>query len=154
MSEMRPGKIIGPGKHIKDEIEYLGWTQQDLAEVMGVSLKTVNLLIQDKTPITFELAVKLSKAIGGTPDTWLNLYNMYRSRIANLESEENKAIEERSILYQYLPIREMKKRGWIDNSRSFEKVKKSIMEFFGVKNFEELKERLQKKRACPGIQKI
>ena len=145
MSEIRPGKIIGPGKHIKNEIEYLGWTQQDLAEVMGVSLKTVNLLIQDKTPITFELAVKLSKAIGGTPNTWLNLYNMYRSRIESLESEENKAIEERSILYQYLPIREMKKRGWIDNSQSFEKVKKSILKFFGVKNLEELKEGLQKK---------
>ncbi len=153
MSEIKPGKIIGPGKHIKDELEYLGWAQQDLAEVMGVSLKTVNLLIQDKTAITFELAVKLSKAIGGTPTTWLNLYNMYKMRIENLKSKENEEIEECSILYQYLPIREMKKRGWIDNSRSFEKIKESVVDFFGVDNFEELKKLFQKKETLPAFRK-
>jgi HTH-type transcriptional regulator/antitoxin HigA len=156
MSEIKPGRIIGPGKHIKDELEYLGWTQQDLAEVMGVSLKTVNLLIQDKTPLTFELAVKLAKAIGGTPTTWLNLYNMYRARTEELklnESRENEEIEERSILYQYLPIREMKKRGWIENSKSFEEIKKSIVNLFGVNDFEELKKIFQKKEGLPAFRK-
>lgn len=156
MPEIKPGKIIGPGKHIKDELEYLGWAQQDLAEVMGVSLKTVNLLIQDKTPITFELAVNLAKAIGGTPTTWLNLYTMYRTRMEELKSsksKENKEIEERSILYQHLPIREMKKIGWIENSRSFEKVKNQIMNIFGVDDFEKLKEIFQKKELLPAFRK-
>ena len=81
---------------------------------------------------------------------------MYRARTEELKlnkSRKNKEIEERSILYQYLPIREMKKRRWIENSRSFEEIKKSIMNLFGVNDFEELKKIFQKQERSPAFRK-
>ena len=48
-------------------------TQGDLAETMGVPIQRINLLINDKRAVTAETALLLAKALGTTPEFWMNL---------------------------------------------------------------------------------
>ncbi len=57
---------------VKDWPRYL---QTALAKHIGVLSKTVNEICRGKRGISAEMAMKLSKALGGSPQFWLNLQN-------------------------------------------------------------------------------
>jgi len=48
-------------------------TQDALAESMGVSRITVNQLVNDRQAVTPEMALRLAKALGTSPNLWLTL---------------------------------------------------------------------------------
>src|SRR5687768_2672412 len=66
---------IHPGEVLKDELEEIGLSQSALANHIGVLPKTINELCRGKRGISAEMAVKLSRALGATPQFWLNLQN-------------------------------------------------------------------------------
>src|SRR5208282_2896663 len=47
------------------------------AEVLGVSRQTLNNIIHGKSGISPEMAIRLSKAFGSTPETWLRMQLAY-----------------------------------------------------------------------------
>ncbi len=67
--------LIHPGEVLKDELDEIGLTQSALAKHIGVLPKTINEICRGKRGISAEMAVKLSKALGGSPQFWLNLQN-------------------------------------------------------------------------------
>lgn len=61
-----------PGESIRDLcIEPLGMTIGRSAEHLGVSRKQLSAVINGRAGITAEMAVRLAKAFGGSPETWL-----------------------------------------------------------------------------------
>ncbi len=66
---------IHPGEVLQDELDELEITQTTLAEHIGVLPKTVNEICRGRRGISAEMAMKLSKAFGGSPQFWLNLQN-------------------------------------------------------------------------------
>jgi antitoxin HigA-1 len=66
---------IHPGEVLKDELDEVGITQTALARHIGVLPKTINEICRGKRGISSEMAMKLSKALGGSPQFWLNLQN-------------------------------------------------------------------------------
>jgi antitoxin HigA-1 len=73
---------VHPGEVLKDEIYGIGLTQSALAKHIGVLPKTINEICRGKRGISAEMAIKLSKALGGKPQFWLNLQNNWEiSRI-------------------------------------------------------------------------
>ncbi|MEH2394995.1 MAG: helix-turn-helix domain-containing protein [Nostoc sp.] len=59
-----PAIIPTPGKILSRKIEARGWTQKDLAEIMGRPVQTINEIIQGSKQITPETAIELSQALG------------------------------------------------------------------------------------------
>ena len=68
---------IHPGAVLQDELEEVGLTQSALAKHIGVLPKTINEICRGKRGISAEMAMKLSKALGGSPQFWLNLQNSW-----------------------------------------------------------------------------
>jgi addiction module HigA family antidote len=66
-----------PGRIVKREIEELGLTVTEAAAALGVTRQTLNNLVNQKGGISAEMAIRLSKALGGTPDTWVKLWAQY-----------------------------------------------------------------------------
>lgn len=66
---------VHPGEVLKDELEEMGLSQSALAEHIEVLPKTINEICRGKRGISAEMAVKLSKALGASPQFWLNLQN-------------------------------------------------------------------------------
>ncbi len=82
---------IHPGEVLLDELEELGISQSGLAKHIGVLPKTVNEICRGKRGISAEMAVKLSKAFGGSPQFWLNLQNNWQ--LSQLDFSELKKIK-------------------------------------------------------------
>ena len=68
--QVRP---VDPGEVIADILDDLGMSQTKFAEILGVSRRTVNEIIQGQRPITVDLAIRIGKALGNGPVLWLNL---------------------------------------------------------------------------------
>jgi len=66
---------IHPGLVLQDELEEMGISQTALAEHIKVLPKTINEICRGKRGISAEMAWKLSKALGASPNFWLNLQN-------------------------------------------------------------------------------
>jgi len=64
---------VHPGAVLLDELAERGITQSLLATHIGVLSKTVNEICRGKRGISAEMAVKLSLALGASPQFWLNL---------------------------------------------------------------------------------
>jgi addiction module HigA family antidote len=78
-----------PGEIIRDMcITPLGLTVTQAAEGLGVTRKTLSLLLNGKAGISPEMAVRLSKAFGRSPESWLQLQAQYDlARVAAREQE-------------------------------------------------------------------
>jgi addiction module HigA family antidote len=48
-------------------------TQTDLADRLGVSRRTVSQILHEQTPLTVDMAIRLSHFLGTTPESWLNM---------------------------------------------------------------------------------
>jgi len=67
-----------PGELIKEAyIDELGLSERRLAKMLHVSASTLNRIVQGKSAVTPEMALRLSKAIGKTPQFWLSMQNAY-----------------------------------------------------------------------------
>ncbi len=67
-----------PGLLIRREcLEPLGLTVTEGAKALGVTRQALNNVVNGKAAVSPEMAIRLSKAFGGTPDTWLRLQMNY-----------------------------------------------------------------------------
>jgi antitoxin HigA-1 len=67
-----------PGEIIKEFcVEPLGLTVTKASESLGVSRKTFSMLLNGKSGISPEMALRLSKVFGRTPEGWLRLQLQY-----------------------------------------------------------------------------
>ena len=67
-----------PGRIVKQDcVEPLGLTITGAARALGVSRQALNNLVNGKGGISPEMAVRLSKAFGGSPEMWLRLQANY-----------------------------------------------------------------------------
>ncbi len=63
-----------PGEIIRDlYLEPLGLSVIETAAGLGVARKTLSLLVNEHAGISPEMAARLSKAFGRTPEAWLRL---------------------------------------------------------------------------------
>ena len=67
-----------PGEILKEEfLDPMGLTQSRLARDLKTSFRAVNELVNQKRGITTEMALKLARYFGTSPELWLNLQNQY-----------------------------------------------------------------------------
>jgi addiction module HigA family antidote len=67
-----------PGLSIRhDCIEPLGLTITEAAEVLSVTRQTLNNLVNGKSGVSADMAIRLGKAFGGDAETWLRLQMAY-----------------------------------------------------------------------------
>ncbi|MBV8780305.1 MAG: HigA family addiction module antidote protein [Phycisphaerae bacterium] len=73
----KPAEVFHPGEFLRDELIARGWTQSDLARVIGRPLQTVNEIILGKKRVTAATAKALGSALGTGPEIWINLQTAY-----------------------------------------------------------------------------
>jgi addiction module HigA family antidote len=75
-----------PGEIIRDLcIEPLKLTVTEAAEALGVTRKTLSTLLNARAGISPEMALRLSRVFGRTPEGWLKLqlqYDLWRAQQA------------------------------------------------------------------------
>jgi addiction module HigA family antidote len=74
---VHPGRIV---RH--DCLEPLGLSVTAGAKILGVSRQALNNIVNGKSGISPEMAIRLTKAFGSTAETWLRMQLAYDLAIA------------------------------------------------------------------------
>jgi antitoxin HigA-1 len=62
-----------PGEMLREDfLSDYGLTVSSLAKALGVSRQTINELIRERRAVSPEMALRLSRLFGNTPEFWLN----------------------------------------------------------------------------------
>ena len=73
-----------PGEIVKYEcLEPLGLTVTRAAKGLGVTRQALSELVNERTGVSVEMAIRLSRAFGSTPETWLRMqmaYDLWKAR--------------------------------------------------------------------------
>ena len=86
-----------PGEIIRYEcLEPLGLTVTRAAQGLGVTRQALSDLVNEKAGVSVEMSIRLSRAFGSTPETWLGMQTAYdlwqaRERAQEIEVEDFKA---------------------------------------------------------------
>lgn len=68
---------IHPGEHLMEFLEELSISQYRLAKAIGTPPIRVNEIVHGRRGITADTALRIGRALGTTPEFWLNLQRMY-----------------------------------------------------------------------------
>jgi HTH-type transcriptional regulator/antitoxin HigA len=129
MMERTPAEVFSPGELIKDEIEARGWSQIELAEVLGRPGRLISELIAGKRAITPETAKALGQAFGTGAQFWLNMESSYQ--LSKVKGDGSNAVARRAKLYEMAPVKEMTRRSWIQPTDNIDVLEKSVCSFYG-----------------------
>ena len=88
-----PFYSIHPGEILKDEIEYRGITQRELAAKMGISYTQLNEVLNGKRPVNTEIALLFEAALGLEPVALVNMQTRYNIQTARKDNNFAKRLE-------------------------------------------------------------
>ena len=134
MSKLVPAEVFPPGEFIKEEIDARGWNQNDLAEILGRAPRDVSEIINGKRAITPATAKVLADAFGTSAELWMNLESSYQ--LAKIKPA-NDTVARKAKLFEKMPLREMIRRHWIENSENIEVLEKRALDFFNINSIED-----------------
>lgn len=71
-------KPLHPGETLREDIiPALGRPKSAIARLLGISRQQLYDILNEKSPVTADMAVKLGKLCGNGPDLWVNLQRSY-----------------------------------------------------------------------------
>jgi HTH-type transcriptional regulator/antitoxin HigA len=134
MATTHPGSTPPPGYFIKEELEARGWGQRDLAYILDVHEQAVNVIVSGRRGISPEMAKALAKAFDVPAEFFTNLQNAYELAQAR---DPDPGVERRARLQASYPIREMIKRGWLEDADAA-MLEIQVARFFEVSAIDEI----------------
>jgi HTH-type transcriptional regulator/antitoxin HigA len=134
MNDRIPAEVFPPGDFLAEELEERGWSQTELAEILGRPPRLVNEIIANKRAITPETAKGLAAAFGSRAQYWMNLESSYQLSKAKIEERE---VTRRARLYATFPVKELIKRGWIEFSENIDVLEQRFFDFFQMNNWDD-----------------
>lgn len=129
MSRHVSAEPFHPGEYISDEMEARGWTQNDLADVLGINRQMLLRLLKGQSAVSPETATKLGAAFEQSPEVWMNLQTAYDlARVAH----EGREPRRRAELFNKVPVRELQRRHWIQDTKDVAALERSVCDFLGL----------------------
>lgn len=135
MNDLVPAVAFPPGEYLREALDARGWTQDEFAEIIGRSPRFVGELLSGDKAITPRAAKEIAAALGTSAILWLNLESAYR--LHHSQDPVPTRISRQARLREKFAVREMVKRGWIEDSRDPEILEGQVLRFFGIKSIEE-----------------
>lgn len=125
-----PDWISTPGDTILDLLEERGWKQAEFAERIGFTTKHVSQLINGKSAITENAAIRLERVLGSSARFWMNRESQYREALAR--EAELDALENDVEWLKEIPVTHMVKCEWMAKCKSKAEQVSESLKFFGV----------------------
>lgn len=74
---------VHPGRIVREDcLEPLGLSVTEAAKVLGVTRQALNNVVNEKSGISPEMAIRLSKAFGSTPEAWVRMQAAFDLAVA------------------------------------------------------------------------
>jgi len=83
-------KPTHPGAVLREDVlPELAWTQGEFASRLMVSRQTVSDLLLEKKAVTAEMAIRIARAVGGSPESWLRMQEALDLWMAEIKFKNN-----------------------------------------------------------------
>lgn len=135
-STLRPAEVFPPSEYLREELEARGWTEVEFAQILDRPVQVVSAILNDKKEITPETALELSHALGTSAELWLNLQATYRLSEAR-STVDLSPVERRARLRNFVPVRELRNRGWVEDTDNLDDLEASVCRFLRIENLDE-----------------
>jgi HTH-type transcriptional regulator/antitoxin HigA len=132
IKDLRAARKLGPGYFIREQMEIRGWVQEELADILGISVKHLSSILQDKQAISIDIAKRLSKVFGTSPHYWLHIDNDYRLWLEHGGNEEIDSLAAKALIFSRMPIRDMFKKGWLPPTNDVNKLSNEVKEYWKI----------------------
>lgn len=133
-AEFQPNWYSPPGDTIVDVLESQGLSIDQFARMMERSENWAGELISGNAQLTENIAQRLANVIGGSASFWLQRETQYREDFARIHTPQDQ--EQAREWVRHLPIKDMKKFGWLDPSLKPSDLVAACLKFFDVLNIE------------------
>jgi len=129
-SALQAARKFGPGYFIREQMELREWTQDDLSAVTGMSVKHLNQILQDKLPVSIDLARIFAEVFNTSPAYWANLNIAYRLWLAREKTEQEAEADIKALIYERMPISDMLAKGWIAPFKTAAQLRQQVLHFW------------------------
>lgn len=134
-----PTMAFPPGDFLAEELEARGWTQTELAEIIGRPAQVVSGIVSGKKEITRDTAAEIGAALGTSAEYWLNLQNSYELWLRAQDPAAAAKLEDvrvRARMNELAPVAVLRKRGYIP-AGSLPEQKAALCSLLGIDTLEE-----------------
>ena len=152
-TKMKP--VAHPGTQLRQILEERNWSQTDLVFVLGCAPKSVNQIINEKQGISPAMSKALGEALGLPSGYFSELQRAFDLASAD---EPDPSVSLRARMQKNYPIREMVKRGWLQDGDA-ESLGSQLASFFDVSNADDVpylahaaKKTSYEEKAIPSVQ--
>jgi len=130
VNEYIPDYAVSPGEVLDNELEIRGMSRAELSKRTGLTTKHLISLLNARSSITPETAIKLERALGMPAEYWLNLECIYQEALARLHEE---TILEKDLEWlKRIQVKEMVKLGWLAKFADPKQQLIAVLRFFGI----------------------
>lgn len=129
-NEYVPQTVTHPGVTLKEKLVELGMSQKEFAVRTGKPEQTIVKVIDGKSALTPDMAVKFESVLGIPATFWLNRQQHYDEAVARLKRSESLA--EAADWVRKFPWKEMAGFGWLPEKRSDEENVEALLSFFSM----------------------
>lgn len=85
-SLLRAIRPVHPGEILREDVlPALGKPKTEIARLLGISRQTLYDILNERQPITAQMAMRIGKLCGNGPGIWFRMQNRYDMRIAERE---------------------------------------------------------------------
>ena len=107
------GPPVHPSRMLRDELEELGWSHDELASRVNGPPKMIARVLQGRAPVSGELASDLGDVLGISSGLLCRLQQRYDHTIARLEADSD--IRSDLALLPQIPWTNLKNNGWVED---------------------------------------
>lgn len=129
-NEYVPQTVTHPGVTLREKLLELGMSQKEFAVRAGKPEQTIVKVIDGKSALTPDMAVKFESVLGIPATFWLNRQQNYDEAVARLKRSESLA--EAVVWARKFPWKEMIGFGWLPEKRSDEEDVEALLSFFSM----------------------
>ncbi|MDZ4198630.1 MAG: ImmA/IrrE family metallo-endopeptidase [Kiritimatiellia bacterium] len=126
----QPDYAIPPGETLREVMESLGMTQQELGIRTGLTVQSLNRIFKGDQPISYDTANALEMATGTPARFWNNLEVRYRERLTAFEKSDS--LTEDLEWLKSIPTLELIRRGAIEKGADNPALLRNTLSFYGV----------------------
>ena len=117
-----------PGRMLRQLLDEKAWTIEDLAAITGYSRTAISAVSAERGGVSADMAVALGAAFGNGAADWLRWDAEYQ---LSLVETDPASVERRAKLHDIAPIRDMRKRGWIRETKNDRELEDELARFYG-----------------------
>ena len=85
MAQRRKLPPIHPGELLKDELDEIGVSANELSRALRVPMNRISAIVNGRRAITVDTAIRLARYFGTSPQYWMNLQIAYDLEVARQE---------------------------------------------------------------------